>query len=75
MTEPRLFSTKEVSILLQVSRQAVAMWARGGLIRHGKTPGDGHYRFRLKDINAARVRQGLPPLTEGEAVLLLDKAS
>lgn len=73
--EPRLFTTTEASILLHVSRQTVATWVREGHVNAGRTPGDGRYRFKLEDINAARLYQGLDPLTEDEAALLLEGES
>lgn len=45
----RLLTTREVSELLQVTRQSVSNWVRQGYIRAAFTPG-GHARIRIGDL-------------------------
>lgn len=74
--DEKVYTSSEVAEFLQVSIRTVRLWAEQGLIAHGRTlGGDGHLRFKLEDINAARQKQGLDPLTEDEAALLLAKES
>lgn len=76
--EGRLFGTKETAHLLHVSPATIRNWVGQGLLVANKTLAKGKtapHRFKLEDINAARQRQGLPRLTEGEAVIILAKES
>lgn len=59
--DSQIFSTSQLSQLLQVSESTIKRWADGGALKCFKTPG-GHRKFRLHDVLDFLDRNGYDAL-------------
>lgn len=69
----RLYKTREVADLFDVSSETVIEWARTGKLRALRTPGGRDYRFRAADVEALLsdfVPVETPEMQNGPAAVL-----